>query len=186
MNIIYKFSAKHLFLIILVILIFVFFTYHVSIREGQTSKSAQPKTTPNSTSDSQCDPIANIQSNPNDAQIGTLISDHVTNSKSTLDSYLAQLKVIQDKFRNVSSCLSIGTVNVSSENSIPVVTIDDPAPGTIKQSINYILPQGQRGDKGDIGPYKGASGLWGKKGANGTRGPPGENIIPNNIYNKVY
>jgi len=175
MNIIYKFSKKYLLVVVLIILIFIFFTYRISIREGQESNE-----------NSDCDPAVNLRSNPNDTQIGSLIKDHVDNSRSILDSYMEQLKVIQDKFKNVSSCLSIGTINVSSENSIPVVTIDDPSGKTINQTINYILPQGQRGDKGPNGPYPGAMGLWGKKGTNGTRGPVGKNIIPNNIYNKVY
>lgn len=162
---------KYLFCIITVLLILLLFIYHFPIKEGQTSG---------------CDPVSNIQESPNDSQIGSLINNHVSSSISTLDSYMTQLRTIQDKFRNVSSCLKIGTVDVSSENSIPVITIDDPEPGTINQKINYILPQGQKGPKGDIGPYEGPYGLWGNKGTNGSRGPVGKNVIPKNIYNKIY
>jgi len=175
MNIKNKFSMKHLIFIGLILVGIFFYLYRFSFKEGQTSGP-----------EDECDPIANIQEKPNDVQMGSLIVDHVSNSISTLDSYLPQLKAIQDKFRNISSCLSIGTVDISSANSIPVVIIDDPEPGTIKQKINYILPQGQKGEQGMNGPYQGASGVWGKKGANGTRGPVGKNVVPNNIYNKVY
>jgi len=171
MNINNIFSAKISFLIGLVIVIFLIFTYHFSLKEGQTSG---------------CDPVSNVQENPNDTKIGSLISGHVATAISTLDSYLPQLRAIQDKFRNISSCLKIGTINISSENSFPVVTIDDPEPGTINQKINYILPQGQKGPKGYIGPYTGPTGVWGNKGKNGNRGPVGENIIPKNINNNVY
>ena len=156
-------------------MILLFFAKRFFVREGQTSNT-----------DASCDPTVNVEKNKNDTEIGSLISDHVSNSASLLDSYLPQLKEMQNKFRNISSCLSIGTVDVSSENSVPVVLIDDPLPGTIDQKINYILPQGQPGKKGGVGEYSGALGLWGKKGPSGTRGPVGENIIPKNIYNKVY
>lgn len=168
-------NIKHLFLIGIFTLIFIFLANRFYLREGQTSIS-----------NDECDPAVNVKKSPNDTEIGSLISDHVANNASILDSYLPQLLEIQNKFRNISSCLSIGTVDVSSENSVPVVIIDDPIPGTIDQKINYILPKGQTGKKGSIGKYPGALGLWGKKGPSGTRGPVGENIIPKNIYTKVY
>lgn len=174
---IYKFSANHLFLIGAFILIFIIFTHRFYIREGQTSGSD---------SDESCDPSVNIKENKNDIEIGKLISDHVANSTSIIDSYLPQLQEIKDKFRSISSCLSIGSVDVSSENSFPVVLIDDPKGGTINQQINYILPKGQKGKLGEVGRNKGAKGLWGEKGTNGDRGPIGQNVIPNNIYNKIY
>jgi hypothetical protein len=177
MNIKYKFSAKYLFFIGAFLLILIVFTYRFSIREGQTSGGE---------SEDKCNPIANVLKGQNDEIIGELISDHVKNSSFALDSYLPQLQAIQEKFRNVSSCLSIGTIDISSENSFPVVTIDDPVPGTIKQTINYILPRGQTGDKGDVGKSVGADGLSGKKGPNGARGPIGQNIIPTNINKKIY
>ena len=177
MNIKYKFSTKYLFLIVVCLSIIIFFTYHFSIREGQT---------PIDESKDECDPESNVEKDQNDAILGELISDHVENSTSVLDSYIPQLQAMQDKFRNISSCLSIGTIDVSSENSFPVVTIDDPTPGTIKQTINYILPRGQKGKRGIPGTNEGAPGLWGNKGPNGTRGPIGKNIIPNNIQKKIY
>jgi len=175
MNINNKFSRNHLLIIAAFISVIIFFTFCVSIKEGQTSKL-----------DSGCDPSVNIKENSNDLQIGSLITDHVSNSMSIIDSYLPQLKEIQEKFKNVSSCLTIGTIDTSSENSIPVITIDDPEPGTINQKINYILPRGQKGDQGQPGVYAGAFGPWGKKGTNGDRGPVGENIVPKNIHSKVY
>jgi hypothetical protein len=174
---IFKFSTNHLFLIGAFILVFIIFTHRFYIREGQTSDS---------TADETCDPSVNLKENPNDAEIGKLISDHVANSASIIDSYLPQLQEIKDKFRNISSCLSIGSVDISSENSFPVITIENPEDGTINQQINYILPKGQKGEPGRTGVFKGATGLWGKKGKNGDRGPVGENVIPNNIYDKIY
>jgi hypothetical protein len=168
-------NINHLLLIGIFALIFVFLANRFYLREGQTTIS-----------NDECDPVANVKKSPNDTEIGSLISDHVANATSTLDFYLPQLQEIQNKFRNISSCLSIGTVDVSSENSVPVVIIDDPVPGTIDQKINYILPKGQPGEKGSIGQYPGALGLWGNKGPSGTRGPVGQNIIPKNIYTKVY
>lgn len=177
MNIKYKFSVKYLFFIGAFLLILIVFTHRFSTKEGQTSVGA---------SEDKCNPKANVSKGQNDEIIGELISDHVKNSSSALDSYLPQLQAIQEKFRNVSSCLSIGTIDISSENSFPVVTIDDPVPGTIKQTINYILPRGQTGDEGNAGPIPGADGIWGNKGTNGTRGPIGQNIIPNNIKKNIY
>lgn len=179
MNIKYKFSTKYLFLIVACLSIIIFFTYHFSIREGQSTFEEDIV-------EDECDPKSNVEKDQNDAILGELISDHVKTSTSVLDSYIPQLQAMQDKFRNISSCLSIGTIDVSSENSFPVVTIDDPKPGTIKQTINYILPRGQKGEKGIVGTNEGALGLWGNKGPNGSRGPVGINIIPNNIQKKIY
>jgi hypothetical protein len=200
MNKIYKFSVKH-FVILLFLLIIVFFVYRHSIKEGQTTESdsvddtAADDTAADAADDSAgssgatntgCNPVSNVSENQNDREVGKIISNHIKDANSVIDSYYKQLQAIQKKFSNISTCLSIGTVDVSSENSIPVITIDDPISGTINQKINFILPKGQRGDKGQVGPAKGAEGIFGHKGVNGTRGPVGENIIPNNIYNKVY
>ena len=175
MNKLYKFSLKCFAVFIFVLVII--FVYRNSIKEGQTTVSK---------SSSGCDPVVNVSENSNDAQIGNIISNHIKDTNSVIDSYYAQLQGIQKKFSNISTCLTLGTIDTSSENSIPVITIDDPISGTINQKINFILPKGQRGDAGKVGPNKGALGLWGHKGNNGARGPVGENIIPSNIYNKVY
>jgi hypothetical protein len=168
MNIIYKFSRKHYITFFFVILFLLFFLVKSSIREGITpdpGKTPGPRNSPGP--NTACDPSVNLSPDPNDTQLGSLIQSHIQDTTSELESYSAQLKQIINKYKNISTCLSIGQINISSPNSYPIVTIDDPISGSIQQKLNYILPKGQQGSIGPVGPYAGALGVWGKKGENG-------------------
>jgi hypothetical protein len=99
-------------------------------------------------------------------------NDYLETISAPLLQYITKLGAISNKFNNISTALSIGTMDISSPQSKPIVVITSPINDKIEQTLNFILPKGTKGKSGDkptlsiMGP-DGAQGKMGNQGVDG-------------------
>jgi hypothetical protein len=89
-----------------------------------------------------------------------------------LINYIKQLNIIYDKFETINSALSIGTIEVINPNAKPIVIATPPIGNNIKQKLNFIIPKGKKGKRGNK-PVLKINGPNGKRGLMGDKGPDG-------------
>ena len=99
---------------------------------------------------------------------------YATATLSRLDEMINKLTSILD---TADVKLNYGNIDSTKYGTLPIFKILGPPHN---QSINLILPKGERGEQGPPG-NPGATGLDGYKGDNGERGDTGKWAIPN-IY----
>jgi hypothetical protein len=139
------------------------------IKEGANSIAADTYTV-------DCDKLPTdlgIQESVTDKNVNSAISDYISVADSLLIKYIMQLNEILNKFEDVSTALSVGTIDVSSPQTQPIINISDPVDNKINQIINFVLPKGNAGPKGDdplVGPIKGPDGRVGEIGEQGPTG----------------
>ena len=99
-------------------------------------------------------------------------NDYLETVSAPLLQYITKLGAISNKFNNISTALSIGTIDISSPHSKPIVVISSPINDKIEQTLNFILPKGTKGKSGGKPTLsiKGPDGVEGKMGKQGIDG----------------
>jgi len=114
-----------------------------------------------------------VQETNTDKVLNQSVNDYLSTAVPLLNQYLSQLNEILNKFNNVPVALSIGSIDVSSPQTQPIVTITPPIDNKIEQKLNFIVPKGDKGTDG----VKPIAKYVGPKGNSGPMGPKGDDGI---------
>jgi len=116
---------------------------------------------------------SSVQETNTDKVLNQSVNDYVSTAVPLLNQYLSQLNEILNKFNNIPVALSIGSIDVSSPQTQPIVIITPPIDNKIEQKLNFIVPKGEKGTDG----VKPISKYVGPKGNAGPIGPKGDDGI---------
>jgi hypothetical protein len=114
-----------------------------------------------------------VQESETDKAVSAAVDDYISTSKTLLDNCITQLQAVLDKFLDISTALEIGNIDVTSPQTQPVIVITDPVNNNIKQRLNFVLPRGIKGERGDASFIKRIQGPNGLSGSIGKQGPDG-------------
>jgi len=119
------------------------------------------------------DSPTSVEKTKSDELITEAGNDYVSTVSPPLIQYITKLQEISDKFNNISTALSIGTIDISAPQTKPIVIITPPIDDKIEQKLNFILPKGNKGKSGSkpnlsISGPNGIEGPMGKQGVDGT------------------
>lgn len=116
---------------------------------------------------------SSVQETNTDKVLNQSVNDYLSTAVPLLNQYLSELNEILNKFNNVPIALSIGSIDVSSPQTQPIVIITPPIDNKIEQKLNFIVPKGDKGTDG----VKPISKYVGPKGNSGPMGPKGDDGI---------
>ena len=117
-----------------------------------------------------------ITESETDKLIEKTAQEYLNTMGPLLKEYINQLQKIFDKFNNISSALSIGSIDVSSPQTDPIVVITTPLNDKIEQTLNFIMPKGPKGKDGSK-PTLEVNGPMGIQGEIGKQGNDGKYIV---------
>jgi hypothetical protein len=113
-----------------------------------------------------------IDQTKTDGLINAAIDNYITNTTALLIQYVTNLTALLNKFNNITTALKIGNIELISPQTQPMVTITPPIDNNIYQTLNFLIPKGNKGETGKT-PTDLVRGPTGNKGYMGETGPSG-------------